>query len=66
MELPTEYRLLLLILAAFVIGIAVLLVNPDYRIQTIQSSNAQYFSEIESGSAQDDVETEDPLHSIEF
>ena len=46
MQLSNEIRLLLLVAAAFLIGIIVLILNPDYRFKVNLESNKDYYSDI--------------------
>ncbi len=45
MKLSQEIKLLLLIMGAFLTGLIVILVNPDYRLEINRESNVQYYAE---------------------
>ncbi len=45
MQISQEFRLLLLILAAFLIGVIVLFLNPEFRIPQNLRSNIKYYPE---------------------
>ena len=49
MEISQEARLIILMLAAFLVGICVLLLKPNYRIEEISRSNARYYAETVAG-----------------
>jgi hypothetical protein len=66
MDLPQEIKLLLMILAAFLIGIVVLIVNPEYRIEQIRKSNTRYYADSFSETVDQKVDTEEQQSQIEF
>ncbi len=52
MQLSQELRLLLLIAAAFAVGVIVLILEPDYRFARNLESNREYYPAAESMSGQ--------------
>ncbi len=49
MDIPQEARILFLVIMAFIVGIAVLILKPDYRFDQIIRSNSHYYAEEFSG-----------------
>jgi len=66
MEIAPEFRLLSLILLAFLIGVVVVICKPDYRVDDNLRSNSRYLSQAQEESKSAAIESDDMSGSIEF